>query len=826
MEFLKRRGLLFLLLGVVSAFAILSCSEDIPYEKLNSMLQTVFDPSTGEIPFPNDVLYETTVEGYEDGEPKDTGHVAIPETGNAAMDSLIAGLNTLDGFSAWIPPYLGIKSIEGAELDESTLSKDSVKLFSLDRDMFAGLIEGVSQGKTLEQVMADLGISDFVGLLLALDIEMPEGIPYNVVFNKDFNRIEIQPLTPLKEHRQYMVVVVSGKDEDGNVVGLKDTNGTPVQPAPFFYMLRQKNPLCENGKSTTSLLEDEDACSAEQLRAVYNSIIPILEDAGNIGIEGIESIPRNQIVMLWTFKTETATAPLVQLRAGLMQGVIQHTASVEKSTVVPSELFGSEKTALDSSAIAFEGKFKSLNFLQNDTGDGYATFLPSADSPLGIAYEEDEVPFLVLIPTQPSAAPIEPKADGDEDYEITEDESSIETESETEIASEEETELEIETTEAEEEISADGDEEIVPEYEEESLVESETDTVAETETVAENETGSEGEEPQESEIKGIIIFAHGLNGSRYSVYNYAKEALDAGFIVVSMDEPFFGDRKHFVGEGDDQKPLSIFTPNLFATRDNIRQAVLDFVQLLNSIQDSENGIGKIIAQYAPNGYEHIGLVGQSLGGIIGGVVAGIEDRIQSYVLSAPGAGWPKILLDTADKDIRDPLIFALSLAGINEGTPEFDKFMGTTGWVLESADPIMFLKHAIWRNELFSEPIAQKPRAVLVQMMQNDPTIPNSSTQLLLSAASNGDVSWLAGDEYSATCSYCKAFMLDPDSDAKPKVKNGIMFFSAWAPKDGDEWGKHSFLTAGPDDDEYYQAIGHDARMQTVEFIMSGGSEL
>ena len=77
---------------------------------------TVFDPTTGNIPFPNDALIDQT-----------THLVNLPIAPGDPMAPLIMGLNTLDGFSVSAPATIGVTGPE--PVDPATLVPNRSLLF-------------------------------------------------------------------------------------------------------------------------------------------------------------------------------------------------------------------------------------------------------------------------------------------------------------------------------------------------------------------------------------------------------------------------------------------------------------------------------------------------------------------------------------------------------------------------------------------------------------------------------------------------------------------------------------------------------------------------
>ncbi len=726
------------------------------------IVQTVFDPANSDIPYPNDVIYEMNAD-WPDGElPKDTGKLALPLSApgltcdkikptDSQTDQMMCAINaTYNGFSAWVPPYLSIETMGSVDVDPATVTKESVIMLGLSRDVFTGMAGMIAQGATMTQVKEKLGVDtskpeeqQLLSLMLKLEPQLPKDIPYQPVYDPATKKLQIKMLAPLLEYKEYMIIILSGKDKDGNVVGIKDTKGQMVEPAAFFYMVRGSTPLCDvaKHKKLTALIDnDDDACDAEKLRQIYSGILPLLANGVSVGeTVMLPPIPADNVAMLWTMRTGNDTDALLKLRAGILQafaaGQLPPAATIEsgKEKVAPSVIF-SGKTDFDSIAVASKGTFTSLFFLKDKSSGSY-TFKPSTDAanPFRLEYSAEQVPFVMIQPVLAGA----------------------------------------------------------------------------------------------DKLEGVAIFAHGLGGSKDKIINMAKEYIQAKIAVVAIDAPWHGERAN----KDDPK-YQFLSPNLFATRDNVRQAVLDWAQLTNSVQDLANGVGKLFAADLPIDASSskpyipiIGFVGESLGGIMGGVFAGVEDRIKTWAVSAVGAGWPNILTTTKDAGIKDPINAALQSMGIFEGTTYYTKFLGLTGWVLEQADPVMFVGHTVNKKLAFSDPVTLAPRSLLVQMMQDDPVISNVTTQYFVSVVTNGDVAKLAtAADQAAENNVVKLY--DPDNDKAPEINSALMWFSTFSKKSGDADGKHGFFTADSTADAYYQAVGASARSQAVKFMTTKGAAL
>ena len=183
---------------------------------------TVFDPTTGNIPFPNDALIDQT-----------TGLVNLPIAAGDPMAPLEMALNTLDGFSVSAPATIGVAG--PAPIDAGTLVPN--------RSLF------------------------FLNLTLQVTTPEPE---YTAAFA--FDQIVLTPTSPLvSDQNQYAVVVTTG---------VSDTSGQPLIPAAAVWLADGPDPLFDGTHSTVSVLSDAEAQQLETLRLAEQPLVQELAAQG------------------------------------------------------------------------------------------------------------------------------------------------------------------------------------------------------------------------------------------------------------------------------------------------------------------------------------------------------------------------------------------------------------------------------------------------------------------------------------------------------------------------------------------------------------------
>lgn len=241
-----------------------------------------------------------------------------------------------------------------------------------------------------------------------------------------------------------------------------------------------------------------------------------------------------------------------------------------------------------------------------------------------------------------------------------------------------------------------------------------------------------------------IIFQHGLGRSRTDVFAIGSQLAAAGYNTVAIDAVAHGSRavriSNDAARGCDgvrtattapQCFASFLSPDLAATRDNIRQTILDHIALVQSIKScGVASCGALKVDPAKIQY-----MGQSLGGIMGSITTAVADDIKASVLNVPGVGWVDILENTQTLAIRCTLVDGLIAAGILTGDPwnpmagtglcttedwktqpGYRQFSVIGRWILDPADPANFTHRLATKR-------------FLIQEVVDDQVVPNIATE-------------------------------------------------------------------------------------------------
>jgi len=258
-----------------------------------------------------------------------------------------------------------------------------------------------------------------------------------------------------------------------------------------------------------------------------------------------------------------------------------------------------------------------------------------------------------------------------------------------------------------------------------------------------------------------VIFAHGLGRSKEDLLALAGTLASAGFASVAIDAVAHGARAVQVstdaalGCGGPapgtacETALSptcapqcyapILSANLAATRDNLRQTVLDQLALTRALSSCAEADACGALRVDPS---RIAYVGQSLGALIGAVTVAVSD-FPVGVLNVGGADWLRVLTDTTTLPIRCPLVDALIQSGVIAGTlwnagaepnatcvgerwkqdPGFVQFAAAARWMLDAVDGVNFAPTIA----------AEDGPSVLITEVEADPVVPNSATETFAS---------------------------------------------------------------------------------------------
>lgn len=592
---------------------------------IHSHNEALYDPTAGLIPYPNDLLMALD----DKGNPERV-NIPVDESWPAAQALAVTALNTLDGFS--------------------TVAGTSTRfLQALDPAGFHFVnalteLVGAGLGDTFSLAVADVtdvdptaGIEGLGSLLDDTNI-LGEG---EITAKYEFGSLHLKaaPGQPLRAGRRYMVVAFDNllsKATD------KDDLPLPIEVAPVFFLTRSPDPLVdEEGHSNLLTLNDADAGLLEQLRQQYDPIFSALES-------DIVGVPRERVVMFWTFTTQTIGTWLYKFKKKLV------TLSIGPGTS-PGTVEDGAVTGLEHAYKAvLEGSFAGYVALQEpDPEDATpATIYMSFDDEGTPDWQAANLPLTILVP----------KAVND----------------------------------------------IQPPF-------------------------------------PVVILQHGIYGNRDEVLSQADAFLAAGYAVVSMDLPMHGDRA-LEGQADG---TGFFSADAIATRDHIIESAFNIIQLISYIGRGNSGFKLWLTQATGEpgllDTDRLYFVGSSLGAMAGVLALAVTDEVEAAALVAPAGDLTRILVETTDKNFKDPIDEALEASGFVPGTPEYKQFLDTAQALLDRADPVNYARH-LGHERLFES----APLPLFILTAGKDELMPKTTSKEVICAARTEDYPYWK--EYKDMC--------------------------------------------------------------------------
>jgi hypothetical protein len=306
----------------------------------------------------------------------------------------------------------------------------------------------------------------------------------------------------------------------------------------------------------------------------------------------------------------------------------------------------------------------------------------------------------------------------------------------------------------------------------------------------------------------VVIFGHGLNGSKETLFAVASSLASQGFIAAAIDFPLQGSRNWCSANSDcttdgtadgvctpfeganqgDATPPGLctegvpraapsryfITSNFFRTRDAFRQNVLDqsALALALSRPPASQGIpqppGNPFTAVLPAGVitdpSAVYYEGLSLGSIAGTSVVATNPRISRTVLSVGGGTVTDVFTQSpAFAESVDALFATLipgyTRAAITPGDPAFDpaiaqsyvRTLSVAKWILDPADPLNYAVHVRTSPlpDLLANPngsVPQTAKETFSQMALGDTVVLNPFSIVLNSLTAGNTVTYVDTD--------------------------------------------------------------------------------
>jgi hypothetical protein len=646
--------------------------------------EVTFDPANTIIPFPNDVVRTG---------PNGTVSLPVPPGTPAVLAELIGGLNTLDGFSETAT----ISSAVDFSLPNdgvSALLQGSVDPSSLNPPLAIGFVKAFGASQTASQgpVNFSICLSDVSPGCPNVTATLADG-------GVKPQMLGIVPTTPLDELTTYAAYMTNS---------IRDTTGKAVIPTAAFALVRLPYlvaPLYKNGKSQVTQLTDDQAALLVQLQ---QGLDPLFQNLGQQGI------PNTSIVQLWAFKTQSTISQLQQLASlpytpGAFTG---NPLWVEDVTaVVLPQLTGAGVPTANIKTI-YSGEILDPFALTGPTG----TFNPDG----GV----DPVPmqFIMTVPMSAAPAggyPVTMFGHGlggnkTNAYAIA---SALATAGQVMIAIDEVWHGERNTCTGFG-AYADG---VLP-----AAGAPYPDTTICTTAPGSTTCNSVGHCQLNNRGAGSVSpCSYGMPTADQICFNLGQGscAPDSHCDGSDFNEAFSG-----------WNLLNL--SNLFATRDNFREQVIDNSQFARVAQGT--GAGSLAALTVPMNPGAISYSGQSLGGILGTLYASVAFNVQNTGLNVPGGDPVEILLIApAFASTLAGFQAGLAEAGIVTDTPTYDLFIDIAQWILDPADPTnmgYFTIHKTGLPSVIGGDSIPATRRTFVQWIVGDEVVPNPTALQLIQA--------------------------------------------------------------------------------------------
>lgn len=233
---------------------------------VTAIITARFDPSTGVIPFPNNLLLSGTTDLTLNPPLSVPGNPADPR------NAPVLALSALDGFSTVGPMSFTLSAPPRASSLTAGGPNGSIRVFEV-------LLTGPGGGVT--SVVREL--SSPAEFVVGPSASNP-------------NAVGIVPTAPLKPLTSYMVIVTNG---------IVDAAGNDATPDQAYFLAKRTQPLCVNGQSTDPLLPTATACALEPLRLLTNSHLAAASSRG---------ISPDRVVLSWVATTQS-TSQVLQANA-------------------------------------------------------------------------------------------------------------------------------------------------------------------------------------------------------------------------------------------------------------------------------------------------------------------------------------------------------------------------------------------------------------------------------------------------------------------------------------------------------------------------------
>ena len=307
-----------------------------------------FDPSNSIIPYPNNLLFSGSTDGT----------LNIPFDPTASDAAVKSALNALDGFSTIAP----ISATFSSAVDGDTLvAGDTVRLFEVTLSSIPG--------GAVTSIVRELATSEYMVGLSSLDTSL--------------TTVVITPLQPLAPKTSYLVVLTRG---------IKGTGGRVAGAELPYAMAKSTTALVDgSGSSQFTALTDEQATALEPVRQLTNA-------AESAAAAFDAALDRSDIVLSWTFTTQSVSDVLEAVRSAVQAAVLPATSLADSTSDSPlgaADIYvGTITLPYYLTAASNVNDDTPLTTWWTGAGDSNLTWI----NPVPVATGDQTVPLMVSIP--------------------------------------------------------------------------------------------------------------------------------------------------------------------------------------------------------------------------------------------------------------------------------------------------------------------------------------------------------------------------------------------------------------------------------------------
>lgn len=255
----------------------------------------------------------------------------------------------------------------------------------------------------------------------------------------------------------------------------------------------------------------------------------------------------------------------------------------------------------------------------------------------------------------------------------------------------------------------------------------------------------------------VIVFGHGLGGSRRDMLNLAEPLAAQGYAMVAIDmwnhgsrlsptdnannfgnkPDFTGDRTLRDGFSDDADSTAFIAffhnfLNLTAIRDSIRQSTLDFSRVAILIQSTPS-LAALAGPYTTTpklDKTKVAYLGQSFGTIVGTDLAAIEPSISLYVLDVAGGGMLDEIVPNSASIGALAVPVAEQLYRTQGKLDRFHPLIGAMQAIFDGGDSLTYARHVLKDRFVIENNYLERRHVVMIEAM-NDEIMPNIATEAL-----------------------------------------------------------------------------------------------